>query len=134
MFPQVVVKTSNVVISRCYFGEDGTELFLSACCTCGTLTFPRSTNEILNSWRWRCRWRHWCSSHQITSLHVLEPLLNHTSWRKKPMKKIHLNNYDLSEPFCFSSPARTDKNLTNFLLAGQSAHAKSTLLSRGRAE
>ena len=26
-------------------------------CTCSTLIFPCSTSKILNSWRWRCRWR-----------------------------------------------------------------------------
>ena len=48
LFAQVVVKTANVVIARCYFAEDGTELLqLSACRTCSTLIFPRSINRIL---------------------------------------------------------------------------------------
>ena len=33
----VVTKTINVVISRCCFEEDGTDLFISACCTCSTI-------------------------------------------------------------------------------------------------
>ena len=47
LFAQVVVKTANVVIARCYFAEDGTELFqLSAYRTCSTFIFPRSINPI----------------------------------------------------------------------------------------
>ena len=51
-------KTVNEVISRCCFAEDGTDLFISACRTCSTLIFTRSTNQILNLWRCRCRSRH----------------------------------------------------------------------------
>lgn len=46
-FAQAVVKTANVEISRCYFREDGTELFLNACCTCSTFIFPFSTNAVV---------------------------------------------------------------------------------------
>ena len=53
-----VIKTVNEVISRCCFAEDGTDLFISACLTCSTLT--RSTNQILNLRRCRCRSRRWC--------------------------------------------------------------------------
>ena len=44
---QVVIRTVNVVILRCCFAEDGTDLFISACCTCSTLIFRPSTNQIL---------------------------------------------------------------------------------------
>ena len=47
LYAHVVVKTANVVISRCCFAYDGTELFNSACCTCGRLVFPCSANQIL---------------------------------------------------------------------------------------
>ena len=57
-FSQVVIKTVNEVISRCCFAEDGTALLISACCMCSTLMFTRSTNQILNLWRCRCRSRH----------------------------------------------------------------------------
>ena len=48
---QVVVKGAIIGISRfCFvfwfFTEDYTKLLLSACRTCGTLIFPRSTNQI----------------------------------------------------------------------------------------
>ena len=42
-----VVKSANVVISRCCFVEDGRELFQSACRTCNTRIFYL-TNQILN--------------------------------------------------------------------------------------
>ena len=57
-YAQVVIKTVNEVISRCCFAEDGMDLFISACRACSTLIFTRSTNEILNLWRCRCRSRH----------------------------------------------------------------------------
>ena len=47
LYAQVVIRTVNVVILRCCFAEDGTDLFISACCTCSTLIFPPSTNQIL---------------------------------------------------------------------------------------
>ena len=43
------IKTVKVVISRCCFAEDGTDLFIRACRTCSTIIFPHSTNQILNS-------------------------------------------------------------------------------------
>ena len=55
LYAQVVIKTINVVISRCCFAEDGTDLFISACRTCSSLIFPHSTNQILNLWHCRCR-------------------------------------------------------------------------------
>ena len=58
IYAQIFIKTVNEVISRCCFAEDGTDLFISACRTCSTLIFPRSTNQILNLWRCRCRSRH----------------------------------------------------------------------------
>ena len=44
-----MIKTVNEVISRCCFAADGTDSFISACRTCSTLIFTRSTNQILNS-------------------------------------------------------------------------------------
>ena len=35
----VVIKTVNIVISRCCFEEDDTHLFICACHTCSTLIF-----------------------------------------------------------------------------------------------
>ena len=48
LYDQVVFKTVNMVISRCCLGDDGTDLFLSACRTCSPLLFPHSINQILN--------------------------------------------------------------------------------------
>lgn len=50
LYAQAVIKTKNVVISfrLCVPWEDGTEFFISACCTCGRLTFRHSINQILN--------------------------------------------------------------------------------------
>ena len=35
-------------------------MFINACCTCSTLIFPHSTNQILNLWSPRCRCRPRC--------------------------------------------------------------------------
>ena len=59
-YAQFVIKTVNEVILPCCFAEDGTALFISACCTCSTLIFTRSTDQILNLWRCRWRSRHEC--------------------------------------------------------------------------
>ena len=48
LYAQVVIETVIVEISRCYFAEDGTDLFISACGTCSTLIFPHPTNQIIN--------------------------------------------------------------------------------------
>ena len=42
-----MIKTVNVVISRCCFAENGTDLFIRACRTCSTIIFSHSTNQIL---------------------------------------------------------------------------------------
>jgi len=42
LYVRVVVKTANVVISRCFFAYDATEL-LSTSQTCNTLIFPHLT-------------------------------------------------------------------------------------------
>ena len=55
LYAQVVIKTLNVVISRCCFAEYGTDLFISACRTCSTLIFPHSTSQVLNLYPCRCR-------------------------------------------------------------------------------
>ena len=55
LYAEVVIKTVNVVILRCCFPEDGTDLFRSACLTCSTLIFPHWTNQVLNLCRCRCR-------------------------------------------------------------------------------
>ena len=39
-YAKVFFMTANLVISRCYFAEDGTGLFISVCRTCSTLTRP----------------------------------------------------------------------------------------------
>ena len=39
LYAQVVIKTVNIIISRCCLAEDGTDLFISACHTCSTLVF-----------------------------------------------------------------------------------------------
>ena len=44
----MVMKTVIVVITGCWFAEDGTNLFLSTCRTCSTLISPHMTNQILN--------------------------------------------------------------------------------------
>ena len=41
------IKTANMVILRCCFAEDGSELSLRACSTCSTIIFHRSTNQTV---------------------------------------------------------------------------------------
>ena len=51
LYIQIVVKAVNMVISRCSFKEDGTDVLVSPCRKCSTLIFPHSTNQIHNLWR-----------------------------------------------------------------------------------
>ena len=55
LYAQVVIKTLTLLLLRCCFAENSTDLFISACCTCSTLIFPQSTNQILNLCPCRCR-------------------------------------------------------------------------------
>ena len=54
-----------MVISRCCFADDGTDLFISVCRTCSTLVFLHSTNQILNLWRSCCGCHPRCQSSLI---------------------------------------------------------------------
>ena len=47
---RVVVGASNMNISR-------RRLQQKACRTCSTIIFPHSTNQIIDLWRYRCRYR-----------------------------------------------------------------------------
>ena len=54
----VVVRTSNMKISRSRLADYVKTLQQKACCTCTTFIFPHSphsTNEIGDLWRRRCR-------------------------------------------------------------------------------
>ena len=55
LYAQVVIKTLTLLLLRCCFAENSTDLFISACCTCSTLIFPQSTNQTLNLCPCRCR-------------------------------------------------------------------------------
>ena len=54
-----------MVISRCCFADDGTDLLISVCRTCSTLVFRHSTNQILNLWRSCCGCHPRCQSSLI---------------------------------------------------------------------
>ena len=60
----------------------GLVLFISACRTCSTLIFTRSTNQILNLWRCccRCRSRHWCQGPLIIHLTNFSRLCLFPAW------------------------------------------------------
>ena len=60
---RVVVRTSNVKISRRHLANYVTKLHQSAFRTCSTIIFPRSTNQIIID-LWRCR----CCRHFLKSL------------------------------------------------------------------
>ena len=64
----VVVKTLNLEISRCHLADFVKELYLSACCTCSTIIFLHSTNQIIVFWRHRCR----CLRHCLRSV-IMRP-------------------------------------------------------------
>ena len=49
----VVVKTSNLVISRRRYAEDRK----NTCCTCSTIIYALLTNDIIALWRCRSRSR-----------------------------------------------------------------------------
>ena len=55
LYAAVVIKTANVVVQLCRFAGDGTELFLSACCTRSARICMHSTNQIFNLWHFRFR-------------------------------------------------------------------------------
>ena len=46
VYTQVDIKTVNIVISRCCFAEDGTDLFIIACHTWSTLIFLTRTIKL----------------------------------------------------------------------------------------
>ena len=53
----VVVRTSNMKISRRRLADYVKTLHQKACCTCSTIIFLHSTNKIIDLWRWRWRCR-----------------------------------------------------------------------------
>ena len=63
----VVVRTSNMKISRRRLADYVKTLHQKACRTCSTIIFLHSTNEIIDLWR--CRWR--CRRQILNSL-ILE--------------------------------------------------------------
>ena len=60
----VVVRTSNMKISRRRLADYVKTLHQKACRTCSTIIFLHSTNEIIDLWR--CRWR--CRRQILNSL------------------------------------------------------------------
>ena len=83
----MLIKTLNVVNSRCCFAEDGTDLFITACRTCSTIIFPHSANQILNLWRCRCRSCRWCFNTSVCAhtnvgiwATVLHPLIDYSAF------------------------------------------------------
>ena len=59
-----VDRTSKIKIPRRRLTEYVETSQQKACRTCSTIIFPRSTNQTLNLWRWRCR----CRRHFLNSL------------------------------------------------------------------
>ena len=57
---RIVVRTSNMKISRRRLADYVKTLHQKACRTCSTIMFLRdySTNKIIDLWRRRCRCRH----------------------------------------------------------------------------
>ena len=51
----VVVRTSNMKISRRRLADYVQTLHQKACRTCSTIIFLHSTNQIIDLWRCRCR-------------------------------------------------------------------------------
>ena len=52
---RVVVRTSNMKISRRHLADYVKTLHQKACRTCSTIIFLHSTNQIFHLWRCRCR-------------------------------------------------------------------------------
>ena len=61
---RVVVRTSNMKILRRRLADYVKTLHQKACCTCSTIIFLHSTNQIIDLWR--CRWR--CRRQILNSL------------------------------------------------------------------
>ena len=64
LWARVVVRTSNIKISRRRLADYVKTLHQNACRTCSTIIFLHSTNEIIDLWR--CRWR--CRRQILNSL------------------------------------------------------------------
>ena len=62
----VVVRTSNLKISRCCLADYVKTLHQKACRMCSTIIFLHSTNQIIDLWRCRCRCR--CRRQILNSL------------------------------------------------------------------
>ena len=73
----VVVKTSNIKISRRRLADYVKILHQKACRTCSMIIFLHSTNQIIDLWRcrWRCR-RQILNSLMTTGTATTEPKLN----------------------------------------------------------
>ena len=50
---RIVVRTSNMKISRRHLADYVKTLLQKACHTCCMITFPHSTNQIIDLWRCR---------------------------------------------------------------------------------
>ena len=116
------------MLKCCYFAEDGTNLFIWACCTCSTIIFPHSTNQILNLWLCRCRCRscRWCQNSLMTfTLHVISAttdviqLVNNTHFFFQPMKLEHLAVGVKIAPFLSCSRVQARNFPTPFVTSGQ---------------
>ena len=64
LWARVVVRTSNMKISRRHLADYVNKSRQKTCRTCSTLIFPRSANQIIDLWRCRCR----CRRHFLKSL------------------------------------------------------------------
>ena len=65
---RVVIKTSNMKISRRRLADYVKTLHQKACRTCSTIIFLHSTNQIIDLWR--CRWR--CRRQILNTLILIE--------------------------------------------------------------
>ena len=90
----VVVKTLNLEISRCHLADYVKEFYLSACCTCSTIIFPHSTNQIIVFWRCLCRSRRLCLSSLMT---------NDRDAKKWSPENLPNHDYFAIIPACFHS-------------------------------
>ena len=96
MYAQVVIKTVNILISRCCFAEDGTDLFISACHADSTLISLTRPIKFFYLWRCRCRCRRRCKSSLMGSRKRQAFFLLDKSQKQSKANKVQHNSKRLS--------------------------------------
>ena len=108
---RVVVRTSNIKISRRRLADYVKKLNQKACRTCSTIIFSHSTNQIVDLWR--CR--RYCRCHFLTSLLSIRVSPPHESSKAVPFKHEALSYLLEGASMTFESASTADDRTTAIL-------------------